>query len=36
MDHYVANAQLAGDDYEQDTQHGLILLLTFLTEYPEA
>ena len=36
MEHYVANAPLVGADYNQDSQHVLILLLTHLTEYPEA
>ena len=35
MDHYVANSPLVGVDYDQDSQHVLILLLTHLTEYPE-
>ena len=36
MDHYVANSPLVGVDYDQDSQHVLILLLTHLTEYPKA
>ena len=36
MDHYVANAPLVGVDYDQDSQYVLILLLTYLTDYPEA
>ena len=35
MDHYVANAPLVGVDYDQDSQHVLIILLIHLTEYPE-
>ena len=36
INHYITNTPLVGDDFEQDTQHVLILLLTFLTGYPEA
>ena len=33
--HYIANAPLVGDAFNQDTNRVYTLLLTFITEYPE-
>ena len=33
--HYIANAPLVGDTFNQDTNRVYTLLLTFITEYPE-
>ena len=33
--HYIANAPLVGDSFNQDTNRVYTLLLTFITEYPE-
>ena len=33
--HYITNAPLVGDTFNQDTKRVYTLLLTFITEYPE-
>ena len=36
LDNYIANAPLVGPNFYKDSQHDYTLLLTFITEYPEA